>query len=238
MCELTILIPCLNEAGTLPDCIHRAMEFLSENNVAGEVLVIDNGSTDGSAEIASREGARVIIERRRGYGSALITGCRAAQGTYVIMGDADCSYDLLHLMPFLENLRNGYDLVMGNRYVGGIEKGAMPLLHRCFGTPLISFLGRMIYGSSIGDFNCGLRGYRREAILGLGLRSTGMEYASEMIIRSELANLRICEVPTVLMKDGRTGSSHLRSVPDGIRHVAIMLRYAPQGLIWTKKSRR
>ena len=228
--ELTILMPCLNEAETLAVCIRKARTFLEENHVDGEVLVSDNGSTDGSREIAAAEGARVVMTPERGYGSALIYGTKAARGTYVIMGDADDSYDFLHLMPFLEKLREGYELVMGDRFAGGIEKGAMPFSHQYIGNPVLSFLGRLFYKSDIRDFHCGLRGYDREAFLRLDLRTTGMEYASEMVVMAQLHHLKITEVPTTLKKDGRSGRPHLRSIRDGLRHLKFLLTYAPHWL--------
>ena len=228
--ELTILMPCLNEAETLAVCIRKARTFLEENHVDGEVLISDNGSTDGSREIAAAEGARVVMTPERGYGSALIYGTKAARGTYVIMGDADDSYDFLHLMPFLEKLREGYDLVMGDRFAGGIEKGAMPFSHQYIGNPVLSFLGRLFYKSDIRDFHCGLRGYDREAFLRLNLRTTGLEYASEMVVMAQLHHLKITEVPTTLKKDGRSGRPHLRSIRDGLRHLKFLLTYAPHWL--------
>ena len=230
MMELTILMPCLNEAETLAVCIRKARRFLTDHGIDGEVLISDNGSTDGSQEIARAEGARVVTASRKGYGSALITGCQEARGTYVIMGDADDSYDFLHLMPFVEKLREGYDLVMGDRFAGGIEDGAMPWSHRYIGNPILSFVGRIFFHSRIRDFLCGLRGYRREAILGLDLQTTGMEYASEMVVKAELNGLRIAEVPTTLKKDGRSRPPHLRSFRDGWRHLKFLLMYAPNWL--------
>lgn len=194
------------------------------------MLISDNGSTDGSREIAAAEGARVVMTPERGYGSALIYGTKAARGTYVIMGDADDSYDFLHLMPFLEKLREGYELVMGDRFAGGIEKGAMPFSHQFIGNPVLSFLGRLFYKSDIRDFHCGLRGYDREAFLRLNLRTTGMEYASEMVVMAQLHHLKITEVPTTLKKDGRSGRPHLRSIRDGLRHLKFLLTYAPHWL--------
>lgn len=223
--ELTILMPCLNEAETLAVCIRKAKTFLEENQIDGEVLVSDNGSSDGSAGIAEREGARVVFEPVKGYGSALIKGCEEAKGRYVIMGDCDDSYDFLALMPFLAKLREGYDLVIGNRFAGGIEKGAMPWSHRHIGNPFLSFVGRMRFHSRVRDFHCGLRGYNTEAIRSLGLRTTGMEYASEMIVRAELKGLKVTEVPTVLRKDGRSGPPHLRSMRDGMRHLKFLLTF-------------
>ncbi len=230
MCEVTILMPCLNEAETLAVCIKKAKAFLADNHVDGEILIADNGSTDGSQEIARKEGVRVLDVERKGYGSALISGCNAAEGKYVIMGDSDDSYDFYHLMPFVEKLREGYDLVMGNRFAGGIEDGAMPWLHRYIGNPVLSFVGRLFFKSSIKDFHCGLRGYKRESIMKLNLKTTGMEYASEMVVMSELNHLKIGEVPTTLKKDGRSGSPHLRSFRDGWRHLKFLFMYAPNWL--------
>lgn len=229
--ELTILMPCLNEAETLAVCIRKAKSFLSENNIDGEVLISDNGSTDGSQDIAREEGARVVSTDIKGYGSALINGTKNAYGKYVIMGDADDSYDFLHLMPFVEKLREGYDLVMGDRFAGGIEEGAMPWSHKYIGNPVLSFIGRLFYNSRIRDFHCGLRGYNRESMLKLNLQTTGMEYASEMVVKSELNGLKIAEVPTTLSKDGRSRPPHLRSFRDGWRHLKFLFMYAPNWLL-------
>ena len=223
--ELTVLMPCLNEAETLSVCIRKAKAFLEKNNIDGEVLISDNGSTDGSPEIAAAEGARVVHAPVKGYGSALIKGCEEAKGRYVIMGDCDDSYDLSDLMPFLEKLREGYDLVVGNRFEGGIEKGAMPWSHRYIGNPFLSFVGRKRFHSKVRDFHCGLRGYSTESIRSLGLHSTGMEYASEMIAAAELKGLKVTEVPTTLKKDGRSRPPHLRSIRDGWRHLKLLLTY-------------
>lgn len=228
--ELTILMPCLNEAETLEICIKKALKFLSQSNIKGEVLISDNGSTDGSIQIAQKAGARVINTEVKGYGSALINGTKNAKGKYIIMGDADDSYDFLNLQPFVDKLREGYDLVMGNRFKGGIEKGAMPWSHKYIGTPVLSFLGRLFYKSKIGDFNCGIRGYKKESIIALDLKTTGMEYASEMIVQATLNNLKIAEVPTTLKKDGRSRPPHLKSFRDGWRHLKFLLIYSPKWL--------
>lgn len=228
--ELTILMPCLNEAETLEVCIQKAKTFLETSGVAGEILIADNGSTDGSVEIAEKCGARVEHVSEKGYGAALIGGCKAAKGKYVIMGDADDSYDFLNLMPFVEKLREGYDLVMGNRFKGGIAKGAMPPLHRYIGNPVLSFIGRLFFSSDIGDFHCGLRGYDREAMLNLDLQTTGMEYASEMVVKATMYGLKIAEVPTTLSPDGRSRAPHLRSFRDGWRHLKFLLLHSPDWL--------
>lgn len=228
--ELTILMPCLNEAETLEVCIDKAKTFLKNSGISGEILIADNGSTDGSVEIAKRCGARVERVPVKGYGAALIGGCKAARGKYVIMGDADDSYDFLHLMPFVEKLREGYELVMGNRFKGGIAKGAMPPLHRYIGNPVLSFIGRLFFPSNIGDFHCGLRGYEREAMERLDLQTTGMEYASEMVVKATMYGLKMTEVPTTLSPDGRSRAPHLRSFRDGWRHLKFLLLHSPNWL--------
>jgi len=228
--ELTILMPCLNEAETLAVCIEKAKSFLDKHSVSGEVLIADNGSTDGSQQIAKDHGARVVDIPERGYGSALIGGCNAAYGKYVIMGDADDSYDFTNLMPFLERLRAGDDLVMGNRFMGGIAKGAMPPLHRYLGNPILSGLGRLFYKCPISDFHCGLRGYNTEKIRALGLHTIGMEYASEMVVQAVMNGYAISEVPTTLSQDGRSRPPHLRSWRDGWRHLKFLLLHSPNWL--------
>jgi glycosyltransferase involved in cell wall biosynthesis len=228
--ELTILMPCLNEANTVQQCVRAARGFLESARVQGEVVVADNGSTDGSQALAEAAGARVIDVPRRGYGAALIGGIQAARGEFIIMGDADCSYDFSALAPFLERLRGGARLVMGNRFQGGIVPGAMPLLHRHLGNPVLSFLGRLFFRTRIGDFHCGLRGFHRASINQLRLVSTGMEFASEMVAKSALARLPIAEVPTTLSPDGRDRPPHLRTWRDGWRHLRFLLLFCPRWL--------
>lgn len=228
--ELTVVMPCLNEAETLEVCIAKAMKCLEDNNIPGEVLIADNGSTDGSQGIARRLGARVVEVSARGYGSALRGGIAAARGRYVIMADADDSYDFSALMPFVEKLREGYELVMGNRFLGGIAPGAMPPLHRYLGNPVLTALGRLFFRSPCGDFHCGLRGFDKTAIDRLQLQTTGMEFASEMVVKSTLLGLRMAEVPTTLSPDGRSRAPHLRSWRDGWRHLRFLLLFSPRWL--------
>jgi glycosyltransferase involved in cell wall biosynthesis len=228
--ELSILMPCLNEAETLAVCIRKAGCFLESSGVKGEVVIADNMSTDASRAIAEAEGARVVVVETPGYGAALLAGIAAARGYFVIMGDADDSYDFSALMPFLQKLRAGADLVMGNRYRGGIAPGAMPFMHQYLGSPVISFLGRLFFPIEIGDFNCGLRGFVRDRMLALKLRTTGMEFASEMVVRSALAGYGIAEVPTTLKKDGRMRAPHLRTWADGWRHLRFLLMFSPTWL--------
>jgi glycosyltransferase involved in cell wall biosynthesis len=228
--ELTILMPCLNEAETLATCIAKARGFCARTGIAGEVVVADNGSTDGSQAIALAAGARVVPVATRGYGAALAAGIAAAQGRFVIMGDADDSYDFAHLDAFVAALRAGNALVMGNRFRGGIAPGAMPWHHRYIGNPVLSFLGRLFFGTRASDFHCGLRGFDRAAILGLNLRTTGMEFASEMLVKATLGGLRVAEVPTTLKQDGRGRPPHLRSFRDGWRHLRFLLLFSPRWL--------
>jgi glycosyltransferase involved in cell wall biosynthesis len=227
---VTILMPCLNEAETLAFCVRQAVAALRDNNVAGEVVVADNGSTDGSQKIATDEGARVVNVPVRGYGAALIAGIEAARGKYILMADADASYHFEHLPRFLPKLDEGYDLVMGNRFSGAIEPGAMPPLHRYLGNPVLSSIGRIFFRIPVRDFHCGLRAFRREPILALNLRTTGMEFASEMVVKSSLAGLRMTEVPTTLSPDGRSRPPHLRSWRDGWRHLRFLLLFSPRWL--------
>lgn len=228
--ELSIVMPCLNEAETLALCVRKAKAFLADHDIAGEVIVADNGSTDGSQQIANALGARIVHVPSRGYGAALIGGIEAAKGRFVVMGDADDSYDFGSLMPFVTQLRDGAELVMGNRFRGGIASGAMPPLHRYLGNPVLSFLGRAFFGTPVGDFHCGLRAFRRESVLELGLNSPGMEFASEMVVKASIAKLDIREVPTSLVPDGRSRPPHLRTWRDGWRHLRFLLIYAPRFL--------
>lgn len=228
--ELTILMPCLNEAETIETCVRKARGFLDSRGISGEVVVADNGSTDGSQRLAERCGARVVPIPRRGYGAALLGGIQAARGTFVVMGDGDDSYDFTALDPFLEKLRGGSELVMGNRFLGGIQPNAMPPLHKYLGNPVLTGVGRLFFKSPCGDFHCGLRGFRRESILSLGLTSPGMEFASEMVVKATLHKLRIAEVPTTLARDGRSRPPHLRSWRDGWRHLRFLLLFSPAWL--------
>lgn len=230
--ELTILMPCLNEAETLAVCIGKARAFLDKAGIAGEVLIADNGSADGSQAIAAAMGARVVPVAEKGYGAALLGGIAAAKGRFIIMGDADDSYDFSALQAFVTRLRDGADLVMGNRFQGGIEPGAMPPLHRYLGNPVLSFIGRLFFRIKTGDFHCGLRGFNAESIRRLDLQTTGMEFASEMVVRGALAGLRIEEVPTTLKPDGRSRPPHLRTWRDGWRHLKFLLVYNPRWMFF------
>lgn len=227
--ELSIVMPCLNESRTLAACIKKALVFLKDYDVAGEIIVADNGSTDSSVEIARSMNATVVKVEQRGYGEALAAGIEAAKGRYVIMGDSDNSYDFSALSPFLEKLRQGYDLVMGNRFRGGIVPGAMPRLHRYFGNPFLTAIGRLFFScKECGDFYCGLRGFRREAVRALDLQSTGMEFALEMVVKAQMHSLRITEVPITLYPDGRDRASHLRRYRDGWRSLRFYLLMSPR----------
>ena len=228
--ELSIIMPCLNEAETLEACIRKAQQALQEYGVSGEIVVADNGSTDGSQSIAARTGARVVNVQEKGYGSALMGGISNAHGRFIIMGDADDSYDFTAIRPFLEKLRGGYDLVMGNRFKGGIRPGAMPFLHRYLGNPVLTAIGKLFFCSLCGDFHCGLRGFRKDAVLKMGLRTTGMEFASEMVVKASLLGLKVDEVPTTLSPDGRSRRPHLHTWRDGWRHLRFLLLYSPRWL--------
>ena len=228
--ELTIVMPCLNEAETLKICIDKAMKYLNDNNISGEVVIGDNGSTDGSQDIARSCGARIVDIPRKGYGSALMGAIQAAKGKYVIMGDSDDSYDFSNLNAYLEKLREGFDLVMGNRFKGGIAKGAMPFLHYYLGNPVLSFIGKLFFGGGVNDFHCGLRGFRQDIVTVLNLQTTGMEFASEMVVKAQINKLKIIEVPTTLSVDGRSRPPHLRTWRDGWRHLRFLLLYSPKWL--------
>jgi glycosyltransferase involved in cell wall biosynthesis len=230
--ELSIVLPCLNEAETLEVCLRKARKSLDDLGVVGEIVVADNGSTDGSQEIARNCGARVVDVPRRGYGAALTAGIAASGGTYVLMADADDSYALDDIGAFLEALRAGNELVMGNRFKGGIEKGAMPFLHRRLGNPVLSRIGRLFFRIPVGDFHCGMRAFRRDSILRLGLRTSGMEFASEMVVRASLAHLKMAEVPTTLRPDGRSRAPHLKTWRDGWRHMRFLLAFSPRWLLF------
>lgn len=226
--ELSVVLPCLNEARTLAICITQIRQTAGAHGIAAEIIVADNGSTDGSAEIAASLGARVVPVAAQGYGSALMGGIAAAHGRYVIMGDADCSYDFGDIPRFLEKLRAGNDLVMGNRFLGGVSQGAMPFLHRYLGNPVLSFLGRLFFRTPCGDFHCGLRGFPLEAYRHMDLQTTGMEFASEMVVKASLFGMKIAEVPTTLSPDRRGRPSHLRTWRDGWRHLRFLMMYSPR----------
>jgi glycosyltransferase involved in cell wall biosynthesis len=228
--EVSVVMPCLNEAETLEACIRKALRALREANIAGEVVIADNGSSDGSVEIAERLGARVVPVEARGYGNALMAGIAAASGKYIVMGDADDSYDFGHVPQFVDQLRKGADVVMGNRFQGGIAPGAMPFLHKYLGNPVLSGIGKLLFKSPIGDFHCGLRGFSKAAFSRMELRTTGMEFASEMVVKATLLGLSLAEVPTSLSPDGRTRRPHLRTWRDGWRHLRFLLLYSPRWL--------
>ena len=230
--ELTVVMPCLNEAETVTTCVRKAMGFLASSGISGEVLVADNGSTDGSQALATEAGARVVPVSEKGYGNALMGGIIAARGKYIIMGDADDSYDFTNLMPFVDELRKGADLVMGNRFAGGIAPGAMPPLHRYLGNPVLSFVGRLFFHSKIGDFHCGLRGFSRDSVMALNLQATGMEFASELVVKAALYGQHVTEVPTTLAKDGRSRPPHLHTWRDGWRHLRFLLLFSPRWLFF------
>src|SRR5271163_369194 len=228
--ELSIVMPCLNERETVGICVRKAMAALQDAGISGEVIVADNGSTDGSVELAQAEGARVVNIQEKGYGSALKGGILASRGEYVLMADSDDSYDFSHAPRFLERLRSGSDLVMGNRFLGGISDQAMPFLHRYLGNPVLSGIGRLFFGSPCGDFHCGMRGFRRDSFLRMDIRSTGMEFASEMVVKATLLRMKVSEVPTTLNPDGRNRPPHLRTWRDGWRHLRFLLMYSPRWL--------
>lgn len=229
-CEVSVVIPCLNEESTLAVCIAKARRAMQEAGIHGEVIVADNGSTDRSRQVAAEHGARVLPVPRRGYGAALLGGFREARGRYLIMADGDDSYNFAHVPRFVERLRGGADLVIGNRFQGGIEPGAMPFLHRYVGNPILTFLGRLFYRAGCGDFHCGMRGLSKSAFDRLNLSTTGMEFASEMVVKATLAGMRVDEIPTTLSPDGRDRDPHLRTWRDGWRHLRFLLLYSPRWL--------
>ncbi len=228
--QLTILMPCLNEAETLALCINKANRWIAHSGLSAEVVVADNGSTDGSQAIAKSLGANVVPVEQRGYGSALFHGCMAAKGEWIIMGDSDDSYDFSQLDFFIDKLHEGFDLVMGNRFLGGIAPGAMPWKNRYIGNPVLTWVGRVLFKCPAQDFHCGLRGFTKNAFLQMDLRTTGMEFASEMVIKANLFRMQIAEVPTTLSKDGRTRPPHLLPWRDGWRHLRFMLLFSPRWL--------
>lgn len=228
--ELSIVLPCLNEERTVGNCVARAVSFLASHDIDGEVIVADNGSTDKSVKAAQSQGATVICVEEKGYGNALKGGFAAARGKFIIMADADESYDLVNLLPFVEKLREGYELVMGNRFKGGIKKGAMPWHHKYIGNPILSFVGQLFFKTPANDFHCGLRAFTKDAIEKMNLQTTGMELASEIVIKASILGMRTCEVPTTLSPDGRDRRPHLRSVRDGWRHLRFLLIYSPRWL--------
>lgn len=228
--QVSVVMPCLNEAETLEFCIEEVQRAFASADMHGEVIVADNGSTDGSQKIARRLGARVVEVSEKGYGAALQGGIKAAGAEFVVMGDADASYDFGHAPMIFKKLGDGFDLVMGNRFLGGIEPGAMPWHHYWIGNPVLSGIGRLFFRCPAGDFHCGLRGFRRDSVLRLNLTTTGMEFASEMVIKATLQGLRIAEVPTLLRPDGRSRPPHLRSWRDGWRHLRFMLLFCPRWL--------
>lgn len=228
--QLSIVFPCLNEAETVGNCVRKATEALRKYHVRGEVIVADNGSTDGSKDIASSEGARIVEVAERGYGSALRAGIRSARADYILMADCDDSYDVTHFDHFLQPLHAGADLVMGNRFRGEIRPGAMPFLHRYLGNPVLTWVGRLFFRSQCGDFHCGIRAFRKEAVERMDLRSTGMEFASEMVVKASLLGMNVAEVPTTLSRDGRSRPPHLRTWRDGWRHLRFLLMYSPRWL--------
>ena len=226
--DVSVVMPCLNENATIGTCVSKALQAIKKLNLKGEVIVGDNGSTDGSQEIAIASGARVVSIPKRGYGAALQGAIAEARGRFVLMGDSDDSHDFAQLDAFLSKLREGYDLVVGNRFRGGIEPGAMPLLHRYLGNPILSGIGRLLFKSPVGDFHCGLRAFRRHSIDQLRLQMVGMEFASEMIVKATLCGLRLAEIPTTLSPSGRKRGSHVRTWRDGWRHLRFLVLSSPQ----------
>lgn len=235
--KISIVMPCLNEEKTIAICIQKAQKFLSAHSLLGEIIIGDNGSNDNSVNVAKANGAKVIFIKEKGYGNALLGAIKAAQGKYIIMGDSDDSYDFENLSPFIEKLDNGYDLVIGNRFKGGIESNAMPYLHRYLGNPILTFIGNLFFNVNIYDFQCGLRGIKKDVLDIIQLSSSGMEFASEMIVKSKFHQLKIVEVPTPLFKDGRNGPSHLNTWTDGWRHLKYLISYRIKTLRYFQKSK-
>jgi glycosyltransferase involved in cell wall biosynthesis len=230
--EISIVIPCLNEANTIGICVAKAKQALLENKVSGEVIVADNGSTDGSQKIAENAGAQVVTISQIGYGAALCGGILASSGEFIIMGDGDDSYNFLEIEPFLNEWKNGTEFVIGNRFVGGIENGAMPWLHQYLGNPVLSFIGRLFFQNGFGDFHCGMRGFTREAFEKMNPNTAGMEFASEMVVKASLLQLKSKEVPIKLYKDGRGRPPHLNTWRDGWRHLRFLLLFSPRWLFY------
>ena len=228
--ELSIVMPCLNEDSTVHLCVWKAKTFLNEHGIKGEVIISDNGSTDSSIERAKAAGAMVVCSDEKGYGAALMNGIKSSKGKYIIMADSDDSYDFLEMLPLLEQLRLGYDLVVGNRFTNKMKKGAMPWLHQYLGNPVLSFIGKTFFKSEISDFHCGLRGFSKLAYEIMNLQTTGMEFASEMIVKATLNKLKMIDVPVTLYPDGRDGKSHLKTWSDGWRHLRFLLLYSPRWL--------
>lgn len=228
--EVSVVMPCLNEASTVGICVQKALNTLKKLNISGEVIVADNGSTDGSIQIARESGAKVVHQEKKGYGNAYLKGFAEAKGKYIVMGDADDSYDFTDLERFIQPLKDGFDMVMGNRLGGNIKKGAMPFLHRYFGVPLLTWMLNILFGGRIGDAHCGMRSFTKDAYQRMHLETTGMEFASEMIIKARQAGLKIQEIPITLHPDGRPGKPHLKSFTDGWRHIRFMLNYKPRVL--------
>ena len=230
--DVSVVLPCLNEARTLRACIGTIKDSFEIHGLLGEVIVADNGSSDESREIAIRHGAHLVIVSKRGYGNALRGGIEEAQARYIVFGDADGSYDFKDVPRFLDKLRQGDELVMGNRFKGKIHDGAMPWLHRYLGNPVLSAIGRLFFGAHVGDFHCGLRGFSKDAYQRMELRSTGMEFATEMVVKAAIMEMRIGEIPIELRPDGRDRPPHLRTWRDGWRHLRFMILMCPRWLFW------
>lgn len=228
--DVSVVIPCLNEANSLAFCIDKALNAFKVADINGEVVIGDNGSTDGSVQIAEEHGARVVHVKTKGYGHALRGGIEGARGQFIVMGDADDSYDFTEVPRFVEKWREGYDVVMGNRFKGGIKPGAMPWHHKYFGNPVLSGILRLLFNTSISDSHCGMRGFTKDAYMRMDLRTTGMEFASEFVIKSIKTGAKMCEIPITLWPDKRGRPPHLRSFRDGWRHLRFMMLYAPNWL--------